>query len=186
MKVHTMFGSAMLALSFLAAPVFAQDKAAKQAEIVKHTDAALQRFYEKKPELKAAVAKAPGYGVFTTYGISFLVGGAGGKGLVHNNKTKKNTFMAMGSASVGAQIGAAENDVLMIFKNAAAMNEFVNKGWTASGGATAQAGADSKQVGGGRGGDAMANTDTYTLTKNGIEAGVAIAGSKFWKDKELN
>lgn len=186
MKVHTMFGSAMLALSFLAAPVFAQDKAAKQAEIVKHTDAALQRFYEKKPELKAAVAKAPGYGVFTTYGISFLVGGAGGKGLVHNNKTKKNTFMAMGSASVGAQIGAAENDVLMIFKNAAAMNEFVNKGWTASGGATAQAGADSKQVGGGRGGDAMANTDTYTLTKNGIEAGVAIAGSKFWKDEELN
>lgn len=186
MKVHTMFGSAMLALSFLAAPVFAQDKAAKQAEIVKHTDAALQRFYEKKPELKAAVAKAPGYGVFTTYGISFLVGGAGGKGLVHNNKTKKNTFMAMGSASVGAQIGAAENDVLMIFKNAAAMNEFVNKGWTASGGATAQAGADSKQVGGGRGGDAMANTDTYTLTKNGLEAGVAIAGSKFWKDKELN
>lgn len=186
MKVHTMFGSAMLALSFLAAPAFAQDKAAKQAEIVKHTDAALQRFYEKKPELKAAVAKAPGYGVFTTYGISFLVGGAGGKGLVHNNKTKKNTFMAMGSASVGAQIGAAENDVLMIFKNAAAMNEFVNKGWTASGGATAQAGADSKQVGGGRGGDAMANTDTYTLTKNGIEAGVAIAGSKFWKDEELN
>lgn len=186
MKVHTMFGSAMLALSFLAAPVFAQDKAAKQAEIVKHTDAALQRFYEKKPELKAAVAKAPGYGVFTTYGISFLVGGAGGKGLVHNNKTKKNTFMAMGSASVGAQIGAAENDVLMIFKNAAAMNEFVNKGWTASGGATAQAGADSKQVGGGRGGDAMANTDTYTLTKNGLEAGVAIAGSKFWKDEELN
>lgn len=186
MKVHTMFGSAMLALSFLAAPAFAQDKAAKQAEIVKHTDAALQRFYEKKPELKAAVAKAPGYGVFTTYGISFLVGGAGGKGLVHNNKTKKNTFMAMGSASVGAQIGAAENDVLMIFKNAAAMNEFVNKGWTASGGATAQAGADSKQVGGGRGGDAMANTDTYTLTKNGLEAGVAIAGSKFWKDKELN
>ena len=186
MKVHTMFGSAMLALSFLAAPVFAQDKAAKQAEIVKHTDAALQRFYEKKPELKAAVAKAPGYGVFTTYGISFLVGGAGGKGLVHNNKTKKNTFMAMGSASVGAQIGAAENDVLMIFKNAAAMNEFVNKGWTASGGATAQAGADSKQVGGGRGGDAMANTDTYTLTKNGLEAGVAIAGSKFWKDQELN
>ena len=49
MKVHTMFGSAMLALSFLAAPAFAQDKAAKQAEIVKHTDAALQRFYEKKP-----------------------------------------------------------------------------------------------------------------------------------------
>lgn len=180
------FGVAMLTLSLTTGSALAQDKAAKQAEIVKHTNAALQRFYEKKPELKAAVAKAPGYGVFTTYGISFLVGGAGGKGLVHNNKTKKDTFMAMGSASVGAQIGAAENDVLIVFKTAAAMNSFVDKGWTASGGATAQAGVDSKQAGGGRGGDAMANADTFTLTKNGLEAGVAIAGSKFWKEVELN
>ena len=175
------FGVAMLTLSLTTGSALAQDKAAKQAEIVKHTNAALQRFYEKKPELKA-----PGYGVFTTYGISFLVGGAGGKGLVHNNKTKKDTFMAMGSASVGAQIGAAENDVLIVFKTAAAMNSFVDKGWTASGGATAQAGVDSKQAGGGRGGDAMANADTFTLTKNGLEAGVAIAGSKFWKEVELN
>ncbi len=186
MKLSTLLGIGMLSLSLLGGPALAQDKAAKQTEIVKHTNAALQRFYAKKPELKAAVAKAPGYGVFTTYGISFLVGGAGGKGLVHNNKTKHNTFMAMGSASVGAQIGAAENDVLIIFKTAAAMNDFVNKGWTAGGGATAQAGVDSKQAGGGRGGSAMADAETFTLTKNGVEAGVAIAGSKFWKEDELN
>jgi lipid-binding SYLF domain-containing protein len=186
MKLYTLLGATLLSLSLLGGPALAQDKAAKQAEIVKHTDAALQRFYAKKPELKAAVAKAPGYGVFTTYGISFLVGGSGGKGLVHDNKTKHNTFMAMGSASVGAQIGAAENDVLIVFKTAAAMNDFVNKGWTASGGATAQAGVDSKQAGGGRGGSAMADAETFTLTKNGVEAGVAIAGSKFWKEDELN
>ena len=186
MKLYTLLGATLLSLSLLGGPALAQDKAAKQAEIVKHTDAALQRFYAKKPELKAAVAKAPGYGVFTTYGISFLVGGSGGKGLVHDNKTKHNTFMAMGSASVGAQIGAAENDVLIVFKTAAAMNDFVDKGWTASDGATAQAGVDSKQAGGGRGGSAMADAETFTLTKNGVEAGVAIAGSKFWKEAELN
>jgi lipid-binding SYLF domain-containing protein len=92
----------------------------------------------------------------------------------------------MGSASVGAQIGAAENDVLIIFKTAAAMNDFVNKGWTATGGATAQAGADGKQAGGGQGASAMADADTFTLTKTGLEAGVAIAGSKFWKSSDLN
>lgn len=186
MNFHKLFGVGMLSLSLVAGAAFAQDKAAKQAEIVKSTQAALQKFYDKKPELKAAVAKAPGYAVFTTYGISFLIGGAGGKGLVHDNKTNKNTFMAMGSASVGAQIGAAENDVLIIFKTAAAMSDFVNKGWTATGGATAQAGADGKQAGGGQGASAMANADTFTLTKNGLEAGVAIAGSKFWKEDELN
>ena len=186
MKLSKLLGVGMLSLSLVAGSAFAQDKAAKQAEVVKSTDSALQKFYAKKPELKAAVAKAPGYAVFTTYGISFLIGGAGGKGLVHDNKTKKNTFMEMGSASVGAQIGAAENDVLIIFKTAAVMNDFVNKGWTATGGATAQAGADGKQAGGGRGGSAMNDADTFTLTKNGIEAGVAIAGSKFWKSDDLN
>jgi lipid-binding SYLF domain-containing protein len=185
MNLSRILGIGMLSLS-LAGAAFAQDKAAKQAEVLKSTGAALQKFYTKKPELKAAVAKAPGYAVFTTYGISFLIGGGGGKGVVHDSMTKKNTFMDMASASVGAQIGAAENDVLIIFKTAAAMNDFVNKGWTAGGGATAAAGAGGKSTGSGVGSSAMDNADTFTLTKNGIEAGVAIAGSKFWKDDALN
>ena len=85
MNIKRILGVGALALSLVSGTAFAQDKAAKQAEIVKTTNTALDRFYAKKPELKAAVAKAPGYGVFTTYGISFLIGGAGGKGLVHDN-----------------------------------------------------------------------------------------------------
>lgn len=186
MKFSKILGIGALTLCFATGGAIAQDKAAKQAEIDKAAQATLAKFYAAKPELKAAVSKAPGYAVFTTYGISFIFGGAGGKGVVHNNKTNKNTYMEMASGSVGAQIGASENDVLMVFKDEATMNDFINKGWTASGGATAGAGAGGKTVGGGVGSDAMDKTDSYTLTKTGLKAGVAIAGSKYWKSDELN
>lgn len=186
MKLSRILGVGALTLSLAAGGAFAADKAANQAEINKVTATTLDKFYAAKPELKAAVGKAPGYAVFTTYGVSFIIGGAGGKGLVHDNKTKKNTYMEMGSGSVGAQIGASENDVLMIFKTAAAMNDFVNKGWTADGGATAAAGAGGKTAGGGMGASATDTFESFTLTKTGLQAGVAIAGSKYWKSKDLN
>lgn len=175
-----------MAFSLVAGSAFAQDKAAKQAEVRKAAAAALEKFYAKNPSLKAEVGKAPGYAVFTTYGVSFLVGGSGGTGLVHDNKTKKDTFMKLGSASVGFQLGAAENDVLVIFKTPQAMQGFVDKGWDVAGGATAQAAAGGKGAGGGQGQSAMGDVQTYTLTKNGLEAGLSIGGVKAWKDSDLN
>lgn len=186
MKIHNILGTGMLALSLATGGAFAATKAEKQAEVIKSTQAALQKFYKAKPDLKGAVAKAPGYAVFTTYGVSFLIGGSGGTGLVHDNKTKKNTFMKLGSASVGFQLGASEDDVLVIFNNAAAMNDFIKNGWSATGGVTATAGAENKSVGGGMGSSAMDNSQTFTLTKNGLAAGLAIEGIKAWKDDELN
>ena len=177
-----------LSLSLLGTAALAkEDKAAKQAEVVKSTEAAMEHFYKAKPELKEAVAKAPGYGIFTTYGVSFVIGGSGGTGLVHDNKTKHNTYMKVGGASAGLQLGAAQTEVLFVFKSAASMNHFINNGWTAGGSATASAGASGATAGGGRGETASSEqTDVYTLTKNGLEAGLAVGGSKFWKDKDLN
>jgi lipid-binding SYLF domain-containing protein len=176
-----------MSLSLLATGALAKDdKATKQAEVVAKTEAAMERFYKVKPELKDAVAKAPGYGIFTTYGISFVVGGSGGSGLVHDNKTKHNTFMKVGGASAGLQLGAAQTEVLFIFKSTAAMNKFIASGWAGGASATASAGASGATAGGGREAAAGDAADVYTLTKNGIEAGLAVGGSKFWKDKDLN
>jgi lipid-binding SYLF domain-containing protein len=187
MKLHNLFTVGTVVLSLAAGSAFAQDeKAKKQAEIRKVTAASLEKLYKAKPELKGEVAKASGYAVFTTYGFSFLLGGAGGKGVVHDNKTKKDTFMEMAQASAGLQIGAAESETLIIFKSAKAMQEFIDKGWEAGGGGAVQAGAAGKSVGAAGGENVIADASYYTLTKNGLQAGVAVAGTKFWKDKELN
>jgi lipid-binding SYLF domain-containing protein len=186
MKVQAILALGVLSMSLLSGAALAQDKAAKQAEIVKSTQASMERFYKAKPDLKDAVAKAPGYGIFTTYGVSFLIGGSGGTGLVQDNKTKKNTYMNVGGASAGLQLGASQTELLIVFKTPAAMNNFVDKGWEVSGSATASAGASGAQVGGGKGSTAMEGADTYTLTKTGLEVGLAAGASKFWKDKDLN
>jgi lipid-binding SYLF domain-containing protein len=186
MRIQTYLGLGVLALSLLTGAAFAQDKATKQAEIVKSTQASLERFYKAKPELKSAVASAPGYGIFTTYGVSFLIGGSGGTGLVHDNKTKKNTFMNVGGASAGIQMGASQTEMLIVFKTAAAMNKFIDKGWEATGSMTASAGASGATAGGGKGASAMEDATTYTLTKTGLDVGLAGGASKFWKDKDLN
>ena len=186
MKLIKFLGIGALMLSFATGSAFAADKAAKQAEIMKNTNAALEKFYAAKPELKAAVAKAPGYAVFTTYGLSFIVGGSGGAGVVHDNKTKKVTYMSIAGASAGFQLGASQNDLLLIFKNDKAMNGFIEKGWGASGEAGAAAGADNKSAGGTMGSSVMNDIDSFTLTKTGIQAGIAIGGSKAWKDADLN
>jgi lipid-binding SYLF domain-containing protein len=187
MKLPSLFTVATLIVSLATGSALAQtEKAKKQAEIKKVTATSLEKFYKADPKLKGEVAKAPGYAIFTTYGISFLVGGAGGKGLVHDNKTKKDTYMEMAQASAGLQVGASESETLIVFKSVKAMGEFVNKGWEFGAGGGATAGAAGKTGGSGGGENVIADGLYYTLTKNGLQAGGAVAGTKFWKDKELN
>ena len=186
MKLHQFFAAAAVILSLVSGNAFAQsDKAAKQAEVRKATQTALDKFYKADPSLKAAVAKAPGYAVFTTAGISFLVGGAGGKGMAHNNKTKKDTFMAMAQASAGVQLGLSEAETLIIFQSAEGLDNFINKGWVGGIGGLIQAGAKGDSAGQAAG-QATGSALSYTLTKNGLKVGIAAEGSKFWKDEDLN
>ena len=186
MKFHQLLTTGVLFLSLASGGALAQDKANKQAEINKVTQTSLEKFYKADPKLKDAVTKAPGYAVFTTYGISFIIGGAGGKGVAVDNKTKKTTYMEMAQASAGFQIGAAESETLIVFRTPAALQNFIDKGWEAAGTGAVQAGAGGKSVGAAQGEQMSSDASSYTLTKNGLQAGLAVAGTKFWKDKDLN
>lgn len=190
MRICEWFVTGILVLSFAAGSALAADteKTKKQAEIRKAAQATLSRFYKANPKLKADVDKAPGYGVFTTYGASLLIGGAGGSGVAYDRKTGRYSYMNMAQASVGAQVGIAQTDTLIIFKTAAALTQFVDKGWEfgAGGGIEAAAGGTTAGLPGGGGANVIAEALYYTLTKNGLQAGGAVAGTKFWKDGDLN
>jgi len=190
MKFLVQLFSGVLMLSLAAGSALAAeaDKGSKQAEVRKTTQQTLERFYKANPTLKGEVKRAPGYAVFTTYGLSFIIGGAGGSGLAHNNKSGHNTYMNMAQASVGVQIGASQSETLIIFKTPQALAKFVDKGWEFGGGGAVEAGAGGKTVGLPEGGgeNLIADSLYYTLTKNGLQAGGAVAGTKFWRSGDLN
>jgi len=187
MRLFNVLTAAAVALSVGAcASMSPAEKSSKQAEVRQATQKSLQKFYKADPSLQSAVAMAPGYGIFTTYGLSFIIGGAGGSGIVHNSSTKADTFMETAQASAGLQAGAAQTDTLIVFKTAEAMNTFVEKGWVTGVGGGAQAGAKGDSVGPGGGEQGIASAKYYTLTPNGLQAGIAGSGIKFWKSKDLN
>ena len=100
MKVHRLITAGVLMMLSLAAgkaPSAQTEKAKKQAEVRKVTAASLQKFYKANPKLKGEVGEAPGYAVFTTYGLSFLVGGEGGKGVAHQQKGQEGHFHGHGA-----------------------------------------------------------------------------------------
>ena len=187
MKLHQFLAASVAIVALASGSAIAEStKSEKQAEVRKAAKVTLEDFYKADPKLKAQVAKSPGYATFTTYGLSFLIGGAGGKGLVHDRKTGKETFMDMAQASAGVQIGASETRILIVFNNEKAVKQFVDSGWEFGGGGGASAGVKGNDVGSGAGQNVIADALYYTLTPNGLQAGGAVAGTKFWKDKDLN
>ncbi len=173
-------------LTMTMAPAQAKDAEQARAERRKMCDEALATLYKSKPELKAHVAKAAGYGCFSSFGVSFLLGGAGGAGLVHDNRTKKTVYMNMGQATGGVDFGIKDYREVLVFNDAKALNDFVTKGWETGGGAQASAAVQ------GKGAEAakmeMTNSpiEIYTMNRNGLQAGIAAGARKYWKSDDLN
>ena len=169
----------------LSAPATAADPAAQKAELRKMCDEALAALYKDKPAAKAEIQKSAGYGCFSSFGISFFVGGAGGRGLVYDNASKKTTYMNMGQATGGLEFGVKDYREVLVFKDKATLAKFIDKGWEFGGQAGAQAAA------GGKGAKAEASEvssnpiQVYPMTKTGLAAGIAAGARKYWKDDDL-
>ena len=147
----------------------------------------LAKLYQEKPYVKQQIKNAAGYGVFSNINTNlFLLSTARGYGVVRNNRTGKDTYMQMGQVGVGPGLGLKDFRAVIVFQDGETLNQFVEKGWEFGG--HADAAAKSGEKGGAVGAEGYADQDIsiYTITEAGAALQATVAGTKYWKDDELN
>jgi lipid-binding SYLF domain-containing protein len=168
---------------------FGSDKtiAQQQQDILKKNEEILQRFYKMKPKVKELIEQSAGYGTFSNFGMKILIAGGGtGTGVVINQRTKKPVYMDMAEVQAGLGLGIKSFQNIFIFQTEAALNDFINSGWTFGGQVTAAAKYE-------KNGDAFQDAVSvapgvlmYQLTDSGLAAEITGKGTKYYKDSELN
>ena len=139
-----------------------------------------------RPEVKARIQRAPGYGVFSNFGMKLmLAGSANGYGVVRDNRTGRETFMRMAQVNLGVGYGVKKYRAVFVFNDVAVFRRFVEEGWEFGG--SAQATARVEERGGTVGAAASANPiDIYVLTDAGLALEAGLQGTKYWRDEDLN
>jgi lipid-binding SYLF domain-containing protein len=183
MSMIRVIAASLMLFAALVPAASADEKADKErAQIRQASGDTLAALYKANPGAQGLVTKAAGYATFSNFGMKILfVGGGKGKGLVVDNKTRKETFMNMGEAQAGLGMGAKKFRVIFVFQESASMNKFVEEGWAFGGQATGDKG------GAMQGAMSVApGVWMYQLTDKGLAAEITAKGTKYWKDKDLN
>jgi len=148
---------------------------------------ALASLYEIAPGSRRAIERSAGYAVFSTFGVKlFFAGGTSGKGMVVNYRTQRQTFMKMVQVQAGLGFGASKNRLIFVFTTPQALRNFINQGWEFGGQANLSAMVSGQ--GGTFTGAAQVSPGIYLyqLTDTGLSATLTVAGTKFYKDDQLN
>ncbi len=112
----------------------------EKADIRKMAKETLSRLYKLQPSAKKTISKSAGYAVFSNFGMKiFFAGGGSGKGIVFDNKTKKQTFMKMVEIQAGLGLGVKKFRLVWVFENYKDVDEFINSGWELGGQTSAAA-----------------------------------------------
>ncbi|WP_066737936.1 YSC84-related protein [Cupriavidus sp. D384] len=162
-------------------------KSEKQAEVRKAAQKALDALYKAQPSARSAVSSAAGYAAFSNFGMKILLAGSGtGEGIAVNNKTKASTYMKMVELQAGLGIGVKKFQLVWVFEKEAALNDFIQSGWTFGGQSTAAAKA-------GDSGTAYQGALAvgpgiwlYQITDKGLALELTAKGTKYYKDDDLN
>jgi len=171
----------------MSATAMADKSEKKRQKILSMRHEVLTELFETRPQAKAEIDDAEGYAVFSNIGVQlFLIGGGGGRGVVHDNHSNIDTYMKMATASVGLGLGVKDFRALFIFHDRKALDSFIRKGWDFSGEADAAARGGDKGGEIGEGASFRKKVSVYQFTKNGLVLQASLHGTKYWKDKKLN
>ena len=169
-------------------PFGPQKTVAQQREdILKTSTSTLKTLYQVQPKAKELIEKSVGYATFSNFGMKILIAGGGtGSGVVIPKDGAKPVYMNMAEVQAGLGIGIKSFQNIFVFQTQAAMNDFVNSGWTFGGQVTAAAKYETN-------GSAYQGATTvapgvlmYQLTDSGLAAEITGKGTKYYKSTDLN
>ena len=161
--------------------------AQQRQDILKKRDETLKALYQVQPKAKELIEKSVGYATFSNFGMKILIAGGGtGSGVVIKKDGGKAVYMSMAEVQAGLGFGIKSFQNIFVFQTEAALNDFVNSGWTFGGQVTAAAKYE-------KNGDAYQDATTvapgvlmYQLTDSGLAAEITGKGTKYYKNTDLN
>lgn len=164
-----------------------QTVAQQRQDILKKRDQTLKALYQAQPKAKELIEKSVGYATFSNFGMKILIAGGGtGSGVVIKKDGGKAIYMNMAEVQAGLGFGIKSFQNIFVFQTEAALNDFVNSGWTFGGQVTAAAKYE-------KNGDAYQDATTvapgvlmYQLTDSGLAAEITGKGTKYYKNTDLN
>ena len=151
------------------------------------TQQTLEKLYASKPDARDRVAKAAGYGYFSNVNVNLLLMSTeNGYGVVHDNRSGKDTYMKMAGAGVGLGAGVKDYRVILVFNDPQVMQKFITEGMNFGGSADAAAKTKDEGAAGGGGASAQQGMEIYQFTEKGLALQATVSGTKFWPDDSLN
>jgi lipid-binding SYLF domain-containing protein len=163
------------------------DTAAEQrASIQQMAQDTLAEAYRLNPGLQNRVKRAAGYGVFSNRSTKFMIMSSGnGYGLVRDNRTGQDTYMRMAEVGAGLGFGIKDFRAVFVFRDGQTLRQFIDSGWDFGGdvGAAAKTRTEGGQVSAGASAQGI---EIYQFTDRGLELAATVAGTKYWRDEELN
>ncbi len=171
----------------IASTAFARTVNEERARIDEVHAQAMDRFYDKKPNLISEAQSAYGYATLSSSRVFFF---GRGRGVAINNETGEKVYLKQNEIDIlGLGLGlfgCIEYDLLLTFEDEDAWDRFMTGKTKSSFTTVAVASGNNKPSGSGSEKLTARGVKAYMLTKKGLEASISWGAIKIYAPKKLN